>query len=155
MTGQEMMDLVNKPTDGRFIVGESTGIETDKLVSSPDRKVEDNPDTVAALAGQHGLDALIEQGKLRRATKADYDAWIEKASAEYRKFNPDLTVKVPFMTMERAYVVLAPIDLPLGLSGSFFIVPEGITPPNGARGSWVLMMSSGACLMHGTEPCPQ
>ncbi|HZF34453.1 MAG TPA: lysozyme inhibitor LprI family protein [Candidatus Angelobacter sp.] len=156
ITGQEMMDLINKPTNGRFIVGPETGIDFDRLIDSPERKLEDYG-AIEAPSGVRGLDALIGQGKLRHATKADFDAFIDKASAPYRKLNPTLTVKLPFMPIERSYVVLAPVDLPPGLSGStsmFFFVPDGVTAPTGANGSFLLMMSTGACLMGGTMPCP-
>jgi uncharacterized protein YecT (DUF1311 family) len=156
ITGQEMMDLINKPTNGRFIVGTEAGIDFDHLIDSPERKLEDYG-AVEAPSGVRGLDALIAQGKLRHATKADFDAFIDKASAPYRKLNPTLTVKLPHMPIERSYVVLAPVDLPPGLSGRtsmFFFVPDGVAAPTGANGSFVLMMSTGACLMGGTMPCP-
>jgi hypothetical protein len=99
---------------------------------------------------------LTAQGKLQRATDADIQAWVEKATAANRQNGRPLPVRPPFIPLERTYVVLASTDLPLGLGGrmsSLFIVPDGVPAPSGLFGSFVLQMSDGACLMHGTSSC--
>jgi uncharacterized protein YecT (DUF1311 family) len=156
MTGRSAKDVVNSPTGGHFVVGNADGIDYDTVITSSDRKLEDNPGAHIVRVGQRGLDDLIAQGKVRRATQEDYDACIVVASAEYRKLNPDFTVRVQTLKMERTYVVLAPVDLPVGLYGnlqSFFIVPDGMRPPTHIEGSYLMLMSNGVCLWNGTNPC--
>lgn len=117
-------------TEGRFIAGSEAGIDDATLFSSTEMKLEDYAGAKIALAADRGLEQLVTQGKLRRATQQDVAAWIEKASTPYRTLDPTLTVRhrIP---LERAYVVLAPVDLPVGLNGrysSYFIVPENVPP---------------------------
>ena len=81
-------------------------------------------------AGPRGLDELRRQGKIRRATQGECDAWMEGA----RRRNPDMYTRLyPTST----YVVLEEITLPPGLFGAHsaaFIIPAGAPRPDGPKG---------------------
>jgi len=88
------------------------------------------------IAGQAALDALAEEGKLRLATRKEIEAWVDKASKPYKKFNPNLRVDT-LMRVGQTYVVLDELVLPNGLAGAHsrsFIIPEKVAFPKGPRG---------------------
>jgi hypothetical protein len=118
-------------------------------------------DPVAPLAGQAGLQAAVQAGVLRKATRADSDAWL--AARRALPPTPDLPPvignnkparqKIDFFN---AYVVLKPFVYPAGLYGAHaatFLVPKGTPRPTGNPGhstvySFDTMTCSGAlCAM--------
>jgi hypothetical protein len=158
LVGREIDHFENKPVGGVFHVGERPENATD-VIYSDDLKVADYDDAPKAAAGQpaplpagqKGLDQLVLEGKLRLATPADIDAWLDKASEKYKRFNADLRIS-SIMRVGRTYVVLDAVTLPDGLFGAHradFIIPDGVAFPTGERGH------SGFYRMDGTAEGPQ
>jgi len=134
LVGREISRFYNKPTNGVFYVGEQPGND-DEIVRSDDLKIDGYVKPDRPLAGEPALDALVNEGKLRLATKADIDAWIEKANEKYKRFNPDLRVGT-YMQVGRTYVVVDKLTLPNGLFGAHsrsFIIPDDVPFPIGPR----------------------
>jgi uncharacterized protein YecT (DUF1311 family) len=121
---------------------------TTALTSSDDYKPEDYTSLPRFPSGQKGIDRLIELGLLRRATKQDLDAWVEKASEKYKKFNQNLAVREP-SGPRGTYVVLGKMTFPTGLTGGHsvaFLIPPGIPLPDGSSGhSAVYYLEDGTC----------
>jgi hypothetical protein len=132
LTGKAIERFIHKPQGGTFYVGDppadaSKVIYQDEVDLTPFR----NPGR--PIAGQRGIIQLIAEGKLRKATREDIDAWVEKASEKYKRLSPDLKVE-HHMMLFRTYVVLKPVTLPDGMYGAHsaaFIVPQGIPAPTG------------------------
>lgn len=136
LVGREIDRLEFRPTRGVFYVG-APPKDAGAVIYSDELKLEDQarPAAVvaAAPAGEDGLQKLVKDGKLRLATQADIDAWVDKASEKYKRFNPELRIETR-MRPGRTYVVLAPLTLPDGLFGGHsrsFIVPDGVPFPDG------------------------
>ena len=111
--------------DGTFYVGERPG-KDDKILYFDEYSVDDynlrkkNNDPAKKdrpIAGQSALDILVTENKLRLATTKDIDAWVNKASEKFKRFNPALRVGAP-MIVSRTYVVLEKVELPSGLYGA-------------------------------------
>ena len=138
---------------GRIHVGPAQGGV--RLVSSDDYSAADYTDLEAFPSGQKGLDRLVEMGRLRLATQRDIDAWVDAASAAYRRFDPSMKVEMPFQGRD-TYVVLGPMEVPGGLYGAHsvsFLVPDGVPMPSGNAGhSTIYMIKDGGCRGPG---CPQ
>jgi len=104
--------------------------------------------------GKLGLAKLEREGVIRRATKADIDAWIEKASAPYQKLTPGYRVQLAAIHHE-TYVVLKETKLPRGLYGAnsaSFLVPAEVPRPqlpNSHAG--IYFMKDGTC----NSPSPE
>lgn len=154
MTGRPIDRLWSNYGGGRIHVGPPAPAG-DRLVSSGDYRPEDYTDLAPFPSGQKGLDRLVEMGRLRRATRADADAWIEAASAPYRRFDPALKVDGPY-DIARTYVVLGAMEMPGGLHGAHsaaFLIPEGIPLPSGDAGhSTLYLIQDGSCR---GPACPQ
>ena len=125
------------------------------LIAAPDYRPEDYTDLPRFPSGQRGLDALLAQGLLRRATVQDLDAWVEAASAPYRRFDPGLRVDRP-TGASGIYVVQGPMRFPTGLYGAHsasFLLPAGLPMPTGNPGhSSVYLIEDGGCR---GPSCPQ
>lgn len=129
--------------DGTFYVGKQPDAEEKILYfneySVEDynlrKKVEDPAKKDRPIAGQAALDALVAENKLRPATSVDINAWVTKASAKFKRFNPALRVRTPMGT-RRTYVVLEKLELPDGLHGAHsrsFIIPDEVPFPGGPK----------------------
>lgn len=121
------------------VVEQLVGRKIERFYSAPEEDgnfhIESSP-TVVQLSGQDGLDALVDDGKLRLATQADIDAWIDKASEVYSRFNPDLRVS-SYMRQGGTYVILDELTLPSDLFGGNsrrFIILEDVPFPDGPLG---------------------
>jgi hypothetical protein len=118
------------------------------LVSSADYQPEEYTSLPRFPSGQKGIERLIELGLLRRATDEDVNAWVEKASARYRRFNSTLSVSKPFAP-RGVYTVLGKMRYPEGLFGGHsvaFLIPAGIPTPEGNPGhSAVYHLDDGDC----------
>lgn len=143
LVGREIDRFENKPTGGVFYVGERPNDATE-VIYSDDLKVADYDDAPKVApgqpkplpAGEKGLAQLVLEGKLRLATRADINAWIDKASEKYKRFNPDLRVE-SYMEFGHTFVVRGAVTLPEGLVGAHsaaFIIPDGVAFPGGPRG---------------------
>lgn len=154
MTGRPIDRLWSNYSGGRIHVGPPAPAGV-RLVSFDDYRPEDYTDLAPFPSGQKGLDRLVEMGKLRRATRADVDAWIEAASAPYRRFDPALKVDGPY-DIGRTYVVLGPMEMPGGLYGAHsaaFLIPAGVPLPSGHAGhSTLYLIQDGSCR---GPSCPQ
>ena len=153
LTGQGIDRMWSHYSGGRIHVGPAQGGV--RLVSSDDYSVADYTDLEAFPSGQKGLDRLVEMGRLRLATQRDIDAWVDAASAPYRRFDPSMKVEAPF-TGRGTYVVLGAMEIPGGLYGAHsvtFLVPDGVPMPSGNPGhSTLLMLKDGGCRGPG---CPE
>ena len=136
LVGREIERFVNRPVRGVFYVGDPPP-EGAPVSHSDDLRVENFVDKKQRPAGQKGLEQLVQQGALRAATPADIEAWVDKASEKYKRFNPDLRLEDHRMRVGRTFVVLKELTLPDGLFGAHsraFIVPDGIPIPGGPAG---------------------
>lgn len=153
LTGRGIDRLWSNYSGGRIHVGPAQGGV--RLVSSDDYSPEDYTDIAPFPSGQKGIDRLVEMGRLRLATQRDIDAWVEAASAPYRRFDPSMKVEAPF-SGRGAYVVLGPMEVPGGLYGAHsvvFLVPDGVPMPSGNAGhSTIYMIKDGGCR---GPSCPQ
>ena len=134
LVGREIDHFYNKPTNGVFYIGDQPA-DKDAVVYSQDLKIEGYVKPDRPLAGRNALDYLVQEKKLRLATKADIELWVEKASEKYKRFNPELRVKT-YMRVGRTYVILDKLTLPNGLFGAHsraFIIPYGAPFPTGPR----------------------
>lgn len=143
ITGSDNITILTEPTIGRYYVG-AIPTENDEIIGIKDvvKKKEGLP------SGQKGLDLLVQQGKLRQATKEDIEKWVDKASARYLKYGNGLRVE-HYMEPSQTYVVIADFDLPNGLAGAhsrFFIIPEDQAMPGGPKGhNTFYLMKYGSC----------
>ena len=131
ITGHRLKQFVVEPKGDHFLVG-SDNYNSATLISSNDYVIQDFPVKQGLPAGQLGIDALVREGKLRVATKADVSRWVDAASRKYRDLNPDLKVTT-YLTVMDSYVVLKPVTLPTGMYGAHsrsFLIPEGVPIPN-------------------------
>jgi uncharacterized protein YecT (DUF1311 family) len=147
LTGRQIDQLWSSHKGSRVHIGTQPAGDM-PLVSSTDYKPEDYTSLPRFPSGQKGIDRLVELGLLRRATPQDLDAWVEKASAQYKRFNPSLAVRRP-MAPQGEYVVLGKITYPTGLYGGHsvaFFIPPGVPLPDGTPGhSAVYYMEDGTC----------
>lgn len=134
MVGKSIERFINKATNGTFYVG--TAPEDDgEILYVNDEIPKKFADASKPLAGRRGVEQLIKEGKLRRATQEDIDSWVAKASEEYKRLNPDLRVEHR-MRLGRTLVVLDKLTLPNGMYGAHsaaFIVPSDVPFPDGPR----------------------
>jgi hypothetical protein len=152
LVGRKIEDFQNQPIDGVFHVGDPPK-DVKGVVYSDELKIEDYArpaaEVAAAPSGQNGIEKLVKDGKLRPATQADIDAWVE-ARKKNKKLVPGPHVTTP-IRLERTYVVLKQITLPDGLFGAHsrsFIIPDGVPLPDGPRAHNTFH------LMDGTEQNP-
>lgn len=99
-------------------------------------------DASAPRAGQAGLDDAVQAGVLRKATRADGEAWLaavrEKATpADVPPIAGGARPRQQRLSMFNAYVVLKPFVYPAGLYGAHsatFLIPKGVPRPTGNLG---------------------
>lgn len=154
ITGQSPAALVTEPDGGRFVIG-SPSFDESRLIWSEDYTIEDFPVKLGLPAGRSGIDYLVREGKLRPATRADIEQWVESAGTKYRKLNPSLKVS-HYMSLGSTYVVLGPVTLPTGLYGGHsvsLLIPEGVPKPKdpGSHNGYYYL-ENGVC--HGAV-CPR
>lgn len=113
-----------------------------KLYSSDDIPVDSFFDNSAPSAGMAGIEDLLRQGLIRKATSDDVTAWLEReAEANGEKLPPEvsrsISAKHKSIGLFNAYVILGQITIPAGLYGgravSFFL-DEGVPYPKGDLG---------------------
>lgn len=137
--------------NGTYFIGErvdpAQAIFSDFLTLEGYR-VADRP-----LSPHEYVQGLLDSGKIRPATDAEEQAWIDVASAPYRQFNPDLEVEAakfhfgPVLDYT-SYVVQEAIVLsPIYEDPPNYIVPAGVPRPIGDRGfSGIFYMDDGSNL---------
>lgn len=147
LTGRSIDRLWSHYRGGRIHIGPPPPSGT-ALVESRDYVPQDYTDLPPFPSGQKGLDRLMDMGLLRLATASDLDAWVNAASAPYRRFDPSLKVDPP-SGASGTYVVLGPMEIPGGLYGAHsaaFLVPPGVPMPTGHLGhSSVYVIEDGSC----------
>ena len=147
LTGREIDHMWSNYRGDKAYIGSPPSAAIN-LVSSGDYRPEDYSDLPRFPSGQKGLDRLIELGLLRRASSADLNAWVAKASEKYKRFNPELKVKKPFAP-KGIYVVLDKMNYPTGLYGgnsAAFLIPPGVPVPDGNPGhSAIYFLEDGSC----------
>lgn len=133
LVGREIDQFDNKPTNGVFYIGNRPNVAN--VIFSKDLKIDGYIKPDRPLAGQPALAKLVQQKKLRLATKADIAAWVTKVSEKYQRFNPKIRFET-HMQVGRTYVVLGKLTLPDGLYGGHsrdFIIPDEVPFPSGPR----------------------
>ena len=147
LTGREIEHLWSSYRLSTVPIGDPVPANV-RLVSADDYKPEDYTNLPRFPSGQKGIEKLIELGLLRRATDADVNTWVEKASAQYRRFNPTLSVSKPFGA-QGVYTVLGKMRYPEGLYGGHsvaFLIPAGVPTPEGHPGhSAIYYLGNGNC----------
>jgi hypothetical protein len=139
LVGKEIERFVNEPARGVFYVGDAPE-RGEQVIRSDDLQVKQFVEArkqAQPPAGQKALDILVRDGKLRPATAADIQGWVDKASEKYKRVNPTLRIRDHRMRLGRTYVVLEELALPEGLYGAHsraFIVPDGVAVPTGSAG---------------------
>lgn len=131
LTGVPLERVVRKGTD-RLIVGPDTILEGDILYSD-DTKIEQFGKVSAVPAGKRGIEFLLEQKKIRRATAEDWSAWSAgvKAKGQPAQGTPDPA------RFSGGYVVIGEMEFPAGLYGAHsetFIIPADVPEPKGNAG---------------------
>jgi hypothetical protein len=137
------IDKVVLASDGRVAIGRTD--DTPYYVHGDLKPVAAYRDPDRPLAGAPGIEELMRAGKLRPATRVDYDAW--RAAAGGRDAQRPLNALGQGENLFRAYVVLKPLYIPADLYGAnavTFIVPRGVERPQGNPGHCqVLDMNDG------------
>ena len=132
------VDLVYLSKNGDILIGEPVP-SGEKLIASESNPPESFHDKTAPIAGTAGLEDAVGKGLLRKATEADFDAWVDAVMANM----PDRDVpsiagkgrpKPPRPGTYDAYVVLGPFTYPPGVHGGNFFIPEGVPRPKGDPG---------------------
>ena len=148
ITGSDLKKFINKPIDNKIYVGSYKNIKEDTLLFSQDMKIEDYLNPAQSPVGQRGLDLLVTHKKIRVASQGDIDAWIEKASLKYKKYNSTLKIEC-HMHPNHTYVVMDDFELPNGLFGAHsraFIIPKGKNMPTGPKcHNSFYFMANGQC----------
>jgi uncharacterized membrane protein len=137
------IDKVVMASDGRVAIGRTE--ETPYYVHGDMKPVAAYRDRERPLAGAAGIDELVRAGKLRQATRGDYEAW--RAAAGGGDAQRPVHALGQGENLFRAYVVLKPLYIPADLYGAdavTFIVPRGVERPQGNPGHCqVLDMNDG------------
>jgi uncharacterized membrane protein len=99
----------------------------------------------APAAQEQGLDQLLREGRIRRATQRDFDAWVVATGIDRKNLSMvHLDPQSGNQFLFRTFVVQRPMTFPAGLHGAHlatFIVPRNVPKPYGDRGhSQVLEM---------------
>jgi len=135
--------LYYQAADGQIVFGEP--FEISEFPSSREIIGEVN----APLAGQLGINALIEAGALRPATVRDLNDYYEATGLVNTKKRINGLVSKTSVDLIKSYVVLKSITIPAGLFGKnavIFIVAKGVLYPLGNPGhSTIYDMNSLSC----------
>jgi hypothetical protein len=127
------IDKVVLASDGRVAIGH---VEDTPYYEHGDLKpVAAYRDPDRPLAGADGLEELVRAGKLRPATRGDYDAWLAASGGQVPQMQMYNARGSDYLA--RAYVVLKPMFIPADLYGAnavTFIVPRGVERPQGNPG---------------------
>ncbi len=151
--GKEIDRFQGNYTGERFVVGVKAGVQVGADWLAQDVRIQDVVASramkpVSLLSGKAGIEQLVREGALRRATTADIQAWVTKASAPYQSLQPGSTVE-HYMMVGSTYVALKTFTLPKDLFGGnsvSIIIPEGIAEPKiGQTHSTVYFMEDGTC----------
>ena len=138
----QAVDLVYPgDSSGTIHVGKSTTSKI-KFLTSSATPPESYRDTSQSLAGPMGLQSAVKSGHLRRATRADAEAWV---NAIVKKTQDDDVPPISGQGKPRpspprlfnGYVVLKAFTFPAGLYGGHsatFYVPKGVAKPSGNPG---------------------
>jgi hypothetical protein len=135
LLGKGVERFINKHERGVFYVGDPPNNLAD-VIHMDAVDIISYQMSGRLMAGNRGLDQLLNEGKLRLATREEIDEWVEKASEKYKRFNPDLKVG-HYMRLGQTYTILKPLTLPDGMYGSHscsFLVPLDVAFPGGPRG---------------------
>lgn len=95
----------------------------------------------APAEGEAGLDQLLREGRLRKATPRDIDAWAS-ATGSKRRGSDYADPRSGGQFAYRTYVVLGEMTFPARLTGAHsatFIVPRGVPRPYGDPGHSTLL----------------
>lgn len=134
LLGREIDRFEHAYTGKAFNLGEPPK-DKNEVIYSQDLKVNNVAQPKRKAVGQEALNALVKEKKIRLAEKADIQAWVDKASEKYKRFNPDLRVST-YMQVGRTYVVLKEVTLPndmFGANSRSFIIPKDVPFPKGPK----------------------
>lgn len=148
--GVPVTTLYKPNSEGWVFMGDALG-KNARLITSPHTTPASFFDKAAPLAGRAALEEAVAQGLLRRATKADSDAWIAATEAPPLDVPPVAGQKAQRqgLPLHNAYAVLKPFTFPAGLYGAnsaVFVVIKGGPRPTGNPGhSMIVDMNDLRC----------
>ena len=154
--------IVGRPIDnfqsarrgGRFVAGPRSQFEPSELLYSDELEVNYFKAAEVMPPGWDGLDWLLGQGLIRRATKEDLNGWIAGAVPKGTPLDAKLWAKYK-MAPSRTFVILGKIDLPNKLKwyGSYaFILPDGVPEPGYAKEAKIFVMKDFTCIPKSRVP---
>ena len=100
-------------------------LENERLLHSDDTTVESYLDYNAPRVGNLGIEDSLKEGTLRRATENDIEA--------FAAIFPNLERYI--ILEEETYIVSDGFVYPAGLNNEFFLIPKGVSKPQGNPGS--------------------
>ena len=126
------------PNNGRVSIGRATTPDSAFMSSNPTPLDRMRPAN-ATLTGATGIDALLQDGKLRQASAAELDVWLSRSRAATGSVPSKLSSGLARNGHVKIYMVLKPLELPTRLSGlHVFIVPSGLPVPGGGPNLTIL-----------------
>jgi hypothetical protein len=131
--------------NGRVSIGR--GNAPDSAFMSPDPTSLDRyRPPGAALIGTSGIEALLQDGKLRQASAGELDVWLSRSRAATGSAPSKLSSGIARSNHLKIYTVLKPLELPMRLSGLYvFIVPSGLPVPSGGPNLTILSNDPPSC----------
>jgi len=109
------------------------------VIANLSRSIQKNSIIIASTNGKQGLDRLVREGRMRRATAQDVRAWL-KATGRTEQESSNLLTPDPYSSGQyilQTFVVIGEMVVPSGLTGAnsaTFIVPQHVQRPYGDLG---------------------
>jgi hypothetical protein len=142
--GRRIGTFLNKKAGSRFTVGNVTGdiaYSQDSTIKSVALSTKETP------GGQRGIDRLVHEKAIRRATDEEISKWLKGAASRLGKPLDKYRQEMDWrLSSGDVYVVLKHIEIPPGLAGAHartFILPEGVPQPTGPKGHCTFLQMEG------------
>jgi hypothetical protein len=116
---------------------DARGVRTFSDLTHPQAARATNAPPPGPAAKEEGLDQLMREGRLRRATSRDVEAWRAASGSSSRGVDFCALGYGKDGSLDRCYVVVREMTYPDGLNGAHavtFIVPRGVPRPFGSAG---------------------
>lgn len=141
------VDAVFIPINGRVDIGRNAALHSTAAASqpAPSNKRSLRPSFTEPTDAAR-LSTLINEGKLRRASVAELEAWLARYRAWHGGVPSGLMAGIARSNSFDIYMVLGRLELPAQLSGvHVFIVPSGLPAPSADVNSTVLSSDPPTC----------